>query len=162
MGRTMQVTDFEVKQADGSPESLAKYKGQVLLIVNTASKCGFTPQYEGLQNLHEQYKDQLTIIGFPCNQFGSQEPGSEDEIQSFCQKNYGVDFLMASKIDVKGENQHPIYSWLTKAEENGVKGSSVKWNFQKYLISPEGHLIDYFYSMTKPNSEKITKHLAQS
>ncbi len=143
----------------GESYSLEQFKGKYLLLVNVASKCGFTPQYEELQQLHTQFKDQLTIIGFPCNQFGNQEPGSAVEIASFCSLNCGVSFLIAEKLDVKDENQHPIYSWLTKKEENGVASSSVKWNFQKYLIDPEGYYLDVFYSLTKPMSEKILKYL---
>lgn len=138
---------------------LDSFKGKKILFVNVASECGFTPQYKELQTLHEQYKDQLVIIGFPCNQFGSQESGSEQEIKTFCQKNYGVEFLMSSKIDVKGDQQHPIYKWLTSKEQNGVKNSSVKWNFQKYMVDESGNFVDYWYSMTSPTSKKITKHL---
>jgi glutathione peroxidase len=124
-----------------------------------ASECGFTPQYADLQNLSETYKDKLVVIGVPCNQFGNQEPGTSEEIQTFCSVNYGVEFLMTEKIEVKGENQHPLYQWLTNKELNGVKNSTVKWNFQKYLVDEEGNYIDYYYSVTKPLSSKITKHL---
>ncbi len=143
---------------EGDSISLNEFKGNPMLLVNTASACGFTPQYEHLQELHSKYPN-LTIIGFPCNQFGAQESGSDEEIKSFCQRNYGVSFLMSEKIDVKGENQHPIYTWLTQKEKNGKLNSTVKWNFQKYLIDKEGRLIDVFYSTTNPLSEKITKHL---
>ena len=124
-----------------------------------ASECGFTPQYEGLQELYELYKDKLMVIGVPSNQFGRQEPGTATEIQSFCKINFGVTFLITEKVDVKGDKQHPLYAWLTQKEQNGVKNSSVKWNFQKYLVDENGKLIDYYFSLTKPMSRKITKHL---
>lgn len=148
-----------IQSLTGEPINLKDFKGKKILIVNTASECGFTGQYEGLQELYNTYKDKLVIIGVPCNQFGGQEPGSATEIQSFCKQNYGVTFLMTEKVDVKGDNQHPLYTWLTTKDLNGVSSSSVKWNFQKYLIDEDGKLIDYFYSITKPNSSKITKYL---
>lgn len=151
--------NLEINSLTGQPIDLTDFKGKHILIVNVASKCGFTPQYKDLQALHEQYKGQLVIIGVPCNQFGGQEPGEADEINAFCELNYGVTFLLTEKVDVKGKNQHALYQWLTQKEENGVKGSSVKWNFQKYLIDQNGQLIDYFYSLTKPSSSKITNHL---
>lgn len=151
--------NIEINSITGDPIDLSDFKGRKILVVNTASECGFTGQYEGLQELHNTYKDKLVIIGVPCNQFGGQEPGSATEIQSFCKQNYGVTFLMTEKVDVKGDKQHPLYAWLTKKELNGEKSSSVKWNFQKYLIDEEGNFIDYYYSITKPNSSKITKHL---
>lgn len=153
------IYDIKIKSLSGESIDLSKFKGKKILFVNTASECGFTGQYEGLQKLHETYKDKLVVIGLPCNQFGGQEPGNAEQIQSFCKVNYGVDFLMTEKIDVKGISQHMLYQWLTKKELNGNKSSTVKWNFQKYLINEEGLLIDFFYSMTKPMSSKITKHL---
>lgn len=147
-----------INNLEGEPIDLAIYKGKKLLIVNTASECGFTGQYEALQELYDLYKDQLMVIGVPCNQFGGQEPGSAATIQSFCKRNYGVTFIMTQKIDVIGEKQHPLYAWLTQKELNGVKSSSVKWNFQKYLIDEKGQLIDCFYSITKPKSAKITSY----
>ncbi|MBJ7880004.1 glutathione peroxidase [Gelidibacter salicanalis] len=151
--------DLQINNLNGKPIDFNTFKGKHILIVNVASKCGFTPQYKDLQTLHERYKDQLVVIGVPCNQFGDQEPGEADDIHSFCELNYGVTFLMTEKVDVKGKQQHPLYQWLTQKEENGIKGSSVKWNFQKYLIDQEGQLIDYFYSLTEPWSSKIIKHL---
>ncbi|HLV70375.1 MAG TPA: glutathione peroxidase [Xanthomarina sp.] len=151
--------DISINSLIGEPIDLSTFKGKKILIVNTASECGFTGQYEGLQELYDTYKDTLVVIGVPCNQFGGQEPGSASEIQSFCKQNYGVTFLMTEKVDVKGENQHPLYKWLTSKELNGVSSSSVKWNFQKYLIDEEGNLVDYYYSITTPTSSKITKHL---
>ena len=153
----MSIYDININALDGSPIDLKTFQGKYILFVNVASECGFTNQYEGLQKLFDTYKDDLVVIGVPCNQFGQQEPGSSDEIQTFCKKNYGVTFLMTEKILVKGNNQHPLYNWLTDKSLNGVKNSTVKWNFQKYIVDKDGNLIDYFYSMTKPMSSKITK-----
>ncbi|WP_347174472.1 glutathione peroxidase [Polaribacter uvawellassae] len=153
------VYNIEIKSISGEKINLVDFKGKKILFVNVASECGFTPQYEGLQELYEQYKDKLMVIGVPSNQFGGQEPGTAEQIQSFCKLNYGVTFLITEKVDVKGDNQHPLYAWLTKKEKNGLKNSSVKWNFQKYLVDEKGELIDYYFSLTKPMSKKITKHL---
>lgn len=153
------IYNIELTSISGDPIKLSDYKGKKLLFVNVASKCGFTKQYDGLQELYETYKDKLVIIGLPCNQFGEQEPGNAEEIQSFCRLNYGVEFPMTEKLEVKGDNQHAIYQWLTQKDKNGRMDTSVKWNFQKYLIDEEGRLIDVFYSMTKPMSTKITQHL---
>lgn len=150
---------IKINSLQDRPIDFSEYKGKKILFINVASKCGFTPQYKDLQKLHDQYKDRLVVIGVPCNQFGKQEPGTSNEIQEFCEVNYGVTFLITEKIDVKGSNQHPLYSWLTKKSENGKKNSSVKWNFQKYLIDENGELIDYYYSITKPLSSKIIKSL---
>ncbi|SNR73472.1 glutathione peroxidase [Lutibacter agarilyticus] len=158
MGATSSIYDIEINSISGEPINLGDFKGKKILIVNTASECGFTGQYEDLEKLYKTYKDKLVVIGVPCNQFGGQEPGTFTEIKTFCEVNYGVTFLLTEKVDVKGENQHPLYAWLTKEEMNGVKSSSVKWNFQKYLIDENGAYIDYFYSMTKPMSSKITKY----
>jgi len=143
---------------NGEKVTLSSFKGKYILFVNVASECGFTPQYEDLETLSKQYKDQLVVIGFPCNQFGGQEPGSSEEIQSFCQLRYGVTFPVSEKIEVKGKKQHEIYKWLTDKNKNGKSSSSVKWNFQKYIVDPEGKFVDYYYSVTKPLSEKITKN----
>ncbi|MCX7549582.1 glutathione peroxidase [Xanthomarina sp. F2636L] len=159
MQTTESLYNISINSLTGEPIDLSSFKGKKILFVNTASECGFTGQYEGLQKLYNTYQNKLVVIGVPCNQFGGQEPGSATEIQSFCKQNYGVTFLMTEKVDVKGSNQHPLYAWLTKKELNGKKNSSVKWNFQKYLIDEEGNYIDYFYSITKPNSSKITKLL---
>jgi len=157
INQSMSLYNIEINSIDGSPINLNEYKGKHLLFVNVASECGFTGQYEDLQKLYDTYQDKLMVIGVPCNQFGGQEPGNSDEIQSFCQKNYVVTFLMTEKIDVKGDSQHPLYQWLTKKDMNGVKSTSVKWNFQKYLIDGNGQFVDYFYSITKPLSSKITR-----
>ena len=159
MSALNQIYHVKINSLQGKPINLSDYKGKKILFVNVASKCGFTPQYRDLQKLYDQYQDQLMIIGVPCNQFGKQEPGTSSEIQEFCQVNYGVNFLITEKVDVKGNNQHPLYNWLTQKSENGKRSSSVKWNFQKYLIDENGELIDYYYSITKPTSKKITKYL---
>jgi glutathione peroxidase len=150
---------IEINSLQGNPINLSLFKGKKILFVNVASKCGFTPQYKELQKLHNLYEESLVVIGVPCNQFGKQEPGNSSEINEFCQINYGVSFLITEKISVKGKKQHPLYSWLTNKNENGRKNSSVKWNFQKYLINVDGDLIDYYFSMTSPTSSKIKKHL---
>lgn len=155
----MSIYDIEINSLNNTPIQLSDFKGKNILFVNVASKCGFTPQYKQLEDLYKTYKDNLVVIGVPCNQFGKQEPGNSNEIQEFCELNYGVSFLITEKIDVKGAQQHPLYQWLTTRKLNNKKSSSVKWNFQKYLISDDGKLIDYYYSITKPLSSKITKHL---
>jgi glutathione peroxidase len=153
------VYNIKINALNGQPVDLSKFMGKFMLFVNVASKCGFTPQYKTLQELHETYKDKLQVIGVPCNQFGGQEPGNVEDISIFCEINYGVTFLITEKIDVKGKNQHPLYNWLTAKENNRVKNSNVKWNFQKYLVDPSGNLVDYYFSTTSPLSSKITKHL---
>ena len=159
MSSKKSIYDIEINSLQGKPINLSLFKGKKILFVNVASKCGFTPQYKELQKLHNLYEESLVVIGVPCNQFGKQEPGNSTEINEFCQVNYGVSFLITEKISVKGKQQHPLYRWLTDKNENGRKNSSVKWNFQKYLISEDGELIDYYYSMTSPTSSKIKKHL---
>ncbi|MEM7186499.1 MAG: glutathione peroxidase [Bacteroidota bacterium] len=153
------IYDIEINSLQGKPLDLHQFTGRKLLFVNVASQCGFTPQYRDLQQLHDHYNDMLTVIGVPCNQFGKQEPGSASEISSFCEVNYGVGFPITEKVNVKGVDQHPLYQWLTKKAWNGRKQSSVKWNFQKYLVDEHGQLIDYFLSTTKPLSTRITSHL---
>ena len=159
MSSQSSLYDITINSITGEAINLEDFKGKKILFVNTASECGFTGQYEDLEKLHKTYKDKLVVIGIPCNQFGGQEPGTLTEIKTFCEVNYGVTFLMAEKVDVKGDNQHPLYAWLTKKDLNGVKSSSVKWNFQKYLIDESGNYIDFYYSLTKPLSIKITKQL---
>ena len=153
------IYDININTLNGKPIDLYEFKGKHILFVNVASKCGFTPQYEDLQKLHDTYKNKIQIIGVPCNQFGGQEPGNAEVIESFCQVNYGVTFLITEKIDVKGKHQHPLYTWLTQKVNNGETNASVKWNFQKYLVDPDGNLVDYFLSSTNPLSSKIVKHL---
>ncbi len=150
---------FKVKALNGSEIDFSSFKGKKILIVNTASECGFTPQYEALQKLYTEYKDKLVIVGFPCNQFGGQEPGSAQEIQTFCKKNYGVTFPLAEKIDVKGNNIAPIYKWLCNKSENGVLDATITWNFNKFLIDENGKLVAYFTSKVKPTDDEITKYL---
>ena len=152
------IHEFKFTSLDGSIVSFSDFLGKKILIVNTASKCGFTPQYEELQQLHNDYKDQLVVVGFPANNFGAQEPGSNDDIASFCQKNYGVTFLMAQKVSVKGADIDPLFTWLNQQENPSFKGD-IKWNFEKYLLDDRGMLLDRFRSMTKPNSKKITDYL---
>ena len=158
MSKAAEMPQFEIQTLQGNKIDWSKFDGKYLLFVNVASACGFTPQYKGLQKLYETFQEQLEIIGLPCNQFGAQEPGTADEIASFCELNFGVSFTLTEKISVKGVNQHPLYKWLTDANENGIKSSSVKWNFQKYLVGPDLKLIDYYYSTTDPLSKKITRH----
>ena len=159
MSSKKSIYDIEINSLQGKPINLSLFKGKKILFVNVASKCGFTPQYKELQKLHNLYEESLVVIGVPCNQFGKQEPGNSSEINEFCQVNYGVSFLITEKISVKGNEQHPLYSWLTNKNENGRKNSSIKWNFQKYLLNEDGELIDYYYSITSPTSSKIKKHL---
>jgi glutathione peroxidase len=153
--------DLTINSIDGELINFNTFKGKKILIVNVASNCGFTSQYKALEDLSQQYKDSLVILGVPCNQFGGQEPKNEVEIIEFCKSNYGVTFLMSEKVHVKGKNQHPLYSWLTNKKKNGSSSSSVKWNFQKYLIDNNGKLINYFYSTTSPTSPKITSIIEQ-
>lgn len=160
MNNTPSLYDISIHGLEGKPIDFTAFKGKKLLFVNVASECGFTKQYKDLQKLSDSYPEELVVIGSPCNQFGKQEPGNAEEIQTFCERNFGVTFLLTEKIDVKGNKQHPLYKWLTSKELNGKKNSSVKWNFQKYLVDESGKLIDYYYSITSPTSSKITKHLS--
>ena len=148
--------DLKVKTLEGKDFDFSSLKGKKVMIVNTASKCGYTPQYKDLEEVYEKYQDNLVIIGFPANNFLSQEPGSASEIRKFCTENYGVTFPLMAKISVKGDDMHPLYRWLTSKDKNGVMDSEVKWNFQKYLIDENGKLVDVVYSREKPNSDKVT------
>lgn len=152
------IHEFEFETLDGVTKSFADYKGKKVLIVNTASECGFTPQYEELQKLHEQYGEKLVIVGFPANNFGKQEPGTNKEISAFCQKNYGVTFQMAAKASVKGDDIQKLFSWLNNQENPDFKGD-IKWNFEKYLLNEKGQLIRRYRSAVKPLSSKITNEL---
>ncbi len=158
------VYDFKAEKLEGGEQSLSEYEGKVLLIVNTASKCGFTPQFDGLEKVFQKYKDQgLVVLGFPCNQFASQDPASNSEIGEFCQRNYGISFPMFAKIDVNGSNAHPLYKYLTK-EAKGLLGTeAVKWNFTKFLVGRDGNVIDRYATATKPEAmvKDIEKALAQ-
>jgi len=148
------LRDFSATAIDGQDIELSAYDGKVVLVVNTASKCGLTPQFEGLQQLHEQYGEAgFTVLGFPCDQFANQEPGSEDEIAEFCQRNYGVSFQMFSKIDVNGDNAHPLFKWL-RQQKSGLLGDKIKWNFSKFLIGKNGEVIDRYAPTTAP--EKLS------
>lgn len=149
------IYDIKINSLMGEEMDLKKFKGKKLLIVNVASKCGYTPQYADLQKLYSENKDNLTILGVPCNQFMGQEPGNSEKIASFCQKNYGVEFPITEKTDVKGKNQHEIYKWLTTKELNGLQDSKVKWNFQKYLIDENGNLVKIFDPGTIPSKEDL-------
>ena len=153
------IYDFKVPSLDGNTIDFSKYKGKNILIVNTASQCGYTKQYADLEKLYEKYKGTLVIIGFPANNFGQQEPGTNAEIAEFCSKNYGVTFPMAEKISVKGEDIHPLFKWLTSKQDNGVMDAEIKWNFTKFLIDKNGKLVAVFPSAVTPMSEEITKYL---
>ncbi len=153
------IYDFKVEALDGSTINFADFKGKKLLIVNTASECGYTPQYEGLQQLYDKYKGSLVIVGFPANNFGGQEPGSNGEIKEFCKKNYGVTFPMAAKVSVKGDDIAPIFKWLTQKSQNGVMDADVRWNFTKFLLDDKGTLLAKFDSKVAPMSEEITGKL---
>jgi glutathione peroxidase len=156
---TMTIYDFKVPSLDGGSIDFSAYKGKKILIVNTASQCGFTPQYAELEQLYKSYNDKLVIIGFPANNFGGQEPGSNEEIKSFCQKNYGVTFPMAEKVSVKGDDIHPVFKYLnSEASKLGV-ADPIKWNFTKFLVDENGKLIAVFESKVKPMSDEITKYL---
>jgi len=153
------IHSFKVKSNEGGTIDFAKFKGKKILIVNTASKCGYTPQYEALQKVYDQYKDKLVIVGFPANNFGGQEPGSDGDIQEFCKARFGVKFPLASKVSVKGEDMAPIYQWLTSKAKNGVLDADIKWNFNKFLLDENGKMIAYFPSKVTPNSDDILKYV---
>lgn len=153
------IYDFKVEGLDGKEIDFADFVGKKVLIVNTASKCGFTPQYADLEKLSKMYADKLVVVGFPANNFGAQEPGTNEEISKFCSKNYGVTFPMAAKVSVTGDNIAPIFQYLTKKDLNGVKNTAILWNFTKFLLDENGHLIDSYISTTNPTSESITKYL---
>ncbi|MCZ2141095.1 MAG: glutathione peroxidase [Bacteroidia bacterium] len=152
--------DLKIKSLDGEKViSFADFKGKKVLCVNTASACGYTGQYKGLQYLSEKYKNKLVVIGFPCNQFGNQEPGDKNEIQNFCKLNYGITFLLTEKIDVKGEHQHEVYQWLCQKNNNGKSDYEVKWNFSKFLIDENGNLQAFFPSAITPESSELINNI---
>ncbi len=153
------IYNFKVEGLEGGTINFASFKGKKILIVNTASKCGYTPQYTELEELYEKYKDKLVVIGFPANNFGGQEPGTNADIKEFCTGTYHITFPMASKISVKGDDMHPLYQWLTSKEKNGVLDAEIKWNFNKFLVNEKGELVAYFGSKVKPMSEEITSKL---
>lgn len=152
------IYDFQFNSIDGVQHSFSEFKGKKILLVNTASECGYTPQYEALQALHEKYHDKIVIIGFPSNNFGGQEPGANNEIEAFCKLNYGVTFLMAEKVSVNGSDIHPLFKWLC-AQENSEFTGAIKWNFEKFLITTEGKLAARYRSGVTPNSEEITNFI---
>ncbi|MCX0340474.1 glutathione peroxidase [Acinetobacter radioresistens] len=157
------IYQFEAELLDGKTKSMADYRGKVLLIVNTASKCGFTPQFAGLEKVYQKYKDQgLEVLGFPCNQFGGQDPGTNDQIGAFCQKNYGVSFPMFAKVDVKGPEAHAVFRYLTN-NSKGILGNGIKWNFTKFLVGKNGEVLNRYAPTSKPEAleEDIEKALAQ-
>lgn len=159
------IYNFQVTTIDGKETTLEPYKGQVLLIVNTASACGLTPHYKGLQHLYSTYKDQgLTVLGFPCNQFAGQEPGTEEEIKDFCDLNYQVTFPMFSKIDVKGENAHPLYNFLVENTPEPYRTGDIEWNFVKFLIDRQGHIVKQYSARTEPEAleEDIRQQLQKA
>ena len=153
------IHQFTVKDLNGGTIDFAGFKGKKILVVNTASKCGYTKQYAGLEELYKKYQDRLVVVGFPANNFMGQEPGSNEEIAEFCQKNYGVTFPMAAKISVKGDDTAPIYQWLTQKSQNGVADATIGWNFNKFLLDEEGRMISWFPSKTEPLSEDIISRL---
>lgn len=162
MAQEKTLYDFKANTIDGEAFDFSSLKGKKVLLVNTASKCGYTPQYEQLQKLYDQMGGEgFEIIGFPANNFMGQEPGSNDDIASFCKKNYGVTFTMMEKISVKGKDQHPIYAWLTSKEQNGVEDSKVKWNFQKYLIDENGKYVKSIAPGTSPLDNEVTSWLGK-
>ncbi len=153
--------DLEAQSIDGKTIHFEQYRGKKVLIVNTASKCGFTPQFEALQRFYETYKDSVVVLGFPSNEFAGQDPGSNEEIAGFCRKNYGVTFTMFEKTEVKSDRKHPVYQWLTEPALNGWNDKAPSWNFGKYLINAEGQLIGYYASAVEPFSSEIAKDLSK-
>lgn len=149
------IHEYKAKRLDGGEIDFAAFRGKKIMIVNVASECGYTPQYQQLQELYENFHDKLVIIGFPCNDFGGQEPGSETEIQAFCTRNYGVSFPLAAKISIRGADSHPVYQWLTRQSLNGIADTEVTWNFQKYLMDESGHWVACHSPAVSPLDEAI-------
>ncbi len=158
-GKPKSIYEFKVASIEGGTIDFSKYKGKKILVVNTASKCGYTPQYDGLEKLYKEHKDKLVIIGFPANNFGGQEPGTNEEIQEFCKVRHGVTFPLAAKVDVVGDNTAPLFKWLTSKEENGVLDATISWNFTKFLLDEKGHLLASFPSKVTPESNEILNYL---
>ncbi|MEO8174436.1 MAG: glutathione peroxidase [Sediminibacterium sp.] len=153
------IHTFKMKSIEGGTIDFSKFKGKKILVVNTASKCGYTKQYEQLEKVYEEYKDKLVVVGIPANNFGGQEPGTDADIQEFCKARFGVKFPLASKVSVKGEDTAPLYQWLTSKAQNGVLDAEIKWNFNKFLLDENGKMIAYFDSKVLPDSEDIVKYL---
>ena len=159
----MSLYDIPLRSLHGEPTSLAEHKGKALLVVNVASKCGLTPQYTGLEELHEQYAPRgFAVLGFPCNQFGQQEPGSPEEIETFCSTNYNVTFPLFEKIDVNGESRHPLYEQLTQTTDADGKAGDIQWNFEKFLVSPEGEVIARFRPLVEPAAPELVSAVEQA
>jgi glutathione peroxidase len=156
------IYDVELASLAGGPASLASYRGRLLLAVNVASRCGLTPQYEGLERLQQQYEDRgFSVLGFPCNQFAGQEPGTEAEIQTFCRTTYGVTFPMFAKVEVNGEGRHPLYAILTAAEDDEGRAGDIQWNFEKFLVSPEGAVLRRFRPRTVPEAPEVVSAIEE-
>ena len=153
------IYDFKVKALDGGTIDFSQFKGKKILVVNTASKCGFTPQYEGLEKLYESHKDNLVIVGFPSDNFGGQEYQQDEEIASFCKKNYGVTFPLTTRVDVKGPNTTPVFKYLCSKSENGVLDAEISWNFNKFIIDEHGNLLQHFDSKVTPDSPELLKYI---
>ena len=153
------IYNFKIKALDGSTIDFSKYKGKKILIVNTASMCGFTPQYEGLEKLYESHKDNLVIIGFPSDNFGNQEFHSDDSISTFCRKDHGVTFPLTTRVDVKGPNATPVFKYLCSKSENGVLDAEISWNFNKFIIDENGNLLQHFDSKVTPESDELLKYI---
>ena len=159
----MSLYDIPLRSLHGEPTSLAEHKGKALLVVNVASKCGLTPQYTGLEELHEQYAPRgFAVLGFPCNQFGQQEPGSPEEIETFCSTSYGVTFPLFEKIDVNGESRHPLYEQLTQQTDADGKAGDIQWNFEKFLVSPEGEVVARFRPLIEPAAPELVRAVEQA
>ena len=153
------IYDFKIKSLDGGTIDFSKFKGKKILIVNTASMCGYTPQYEGLEKLYESHKDNLVIVGFPSDNFGGQEYQNDSDISSFCKKNFGVTFPLTTRVDVKGENATPVFKYLCSKSENGVLDAEISWNFNKFIIDENGNLLQHFDSKVKPDSPELLKYI---
>ncbi|MEO8085360.1 MAG: glutathione peroxidase [Bacteroidota bacterium] len=162
MNQSSQIYDLKIEGIDGKEIDFNKFRGKKILLVNTASECGFTPQYEGLQTLSEKFKDKLVVVGLPSNNFGEQEPRNESELQSFCERNYGVTFPLSKKIDVIGDQKNAVFQWLTKKELNGWNDRDPNWNFCKYLVDEKGHLVNFFSHRMDPLDQQIISKIDQT